>query len=169
MILTQNQNRKLQRKIWSILTNYHYKKKVLQKDYSSLKNKKSMYYSEIVNDIERTPISDKKFIDKIKVALIDLLNRYAIYNQNVGYVQGMNYLVSSLYVYFKSKQDTFWVLHSLMTDYKLEELYNSGLNRLKNLFDIVNLAVEKYHPNAHLHFLNTCTSPELYVTQYIMT
>ena len=169
MIINDRHNRKVQKRVWALLTNYMVKKRDNYLKYVELRSQTSKYDSEIINDIDRTPIADQKYTAKIKIALIDLLNKYAIFNPKVGYVQGMNYIIANLYIYFKSKQDTFWVLHSLMSEYHLEELYNTGLDRLKNLFEILDQNVKHHLPECHRHFEANNVTSELYATQYIMT
>jgi len=59
-------------------------------------------------------------------ALENVLITYSKYDRQVGYVQGMNFIVGVL-LYHSSEEIAFWLFVSLMEDYEMREIYLSGL------------------------------------------
>lgn len=118
---------------WIYLTQYPLNKSRYYGLYDRLRNKESPFKTEIENDVCRTPIPMVN-IETIRKSLYRILSRYSLYNHKVGYVQGMNYIVATLYLYFKNEEDTFWVLDSIMSTFGLEDLYDHEFRKLKSLF-----------------------------------
>ena len=42
---------------------------------------------------------------------------YANFDREIGYVQGMNYIVALLLVYIRDEEQVFWCLHQVMAKY----------------------------------------------------
>lgn len=66
--------------------------------------------------------------------LASLLKTYAFYNPEIEYCQGMNYIGGFLLAYFKDEEAAFKVLQSLAGRYKMAELFNPDIPRLKLFF-----------------------------------
>lgn len=101
--------------------------------------------------------------------MIDILTRFSIYNKKVGYVQGMNYIAASLFMHFKDKKKTFIALCALMEQYGLQELYQTGFSKLKNIFLRIEQIVGKMFPNINKIFEDNGITSELFCTQWVMT
>ena len=128
----------------------------------------SPFKSEIENDVWRTPIPMVN-IESIRRSLFRILSRYSLYNNKVGYVQGMNYIVATLYLYFKNEEDTFWVLDSIMSNYGLEDLYDHEFKKLKSLFIWIEKSIELNLPEVYQHFEECGITVELFWTQWLIT
>lgn len=129
----------------------------------------SKYKAEIINDIQRTPIPEWDNNAETKAKLVDILMRYSCFNTTVGYVQGMNYLVTILFLFYKNEKETFSAIHCLMTSYCVEELYQTGFHKLKQIFSLLDKTIENKFPDISNHFDKTWVTPELFTTQWIMT
>jgi hypothetical protein len=70
---------------------------------------------QIKKDISRTqPHVDSFKREKYLHMLENILNVYSLYDKEVGYVQGMNIMVSSLIYHIKEEEKAFWVFCKLM-------------------------------------------------------
>lgn len=71
----------------------------------------------ISKDVART-LSDlrlwKEDLDCGNNKLFNVLKAYANYDNEVGYVQGLNYVVGMMLYYIRDEEQVFWCLFSLM-------------------------------------------------------
>jgi len=58
-------------------------------------------------------------------SLFRLLNNFAKYDRSIGYVQGMNFIAASL-LYHSSEEVAFWLFVSLIEDYEMRDIYQTG-------------------------------------------
>ena len=75
---------------------------------------------------------------------------YCAYDQEVGYVQGMNMIVGTLLYHIKNPEMSFWALVDMMEVWELRMIYLDGFEHLKihckNVMEIVHLHVnDLYH------------------------
>ncbi len=56
-----------------------------------------------------------------------VLTAYAKYDAQIGYVQGMNFIVGAL-LYHCSEEIAFWIFVSLIEDYEIRDIYLPGLS-----------------------------------------
>ena len=96
----------------------------------------------IIKDIDRTFPKCSFFKEKYgggQRQLYKVLVNYSKYNKEVGYVQGMGFIVALLLTYMDEER-TFFMLHTLMKKRDLEGLYLPGFPDLnKKLFVLLNL------------------------------
>jgi len=71
-----------------------------------------------------------------------VLSAYAKYDSQVGYVQGMNFLVAAL-LYHCSEEIAFWLFVSLLEDYEIRDVYLSGLPGLYKHIYIIGSLIKK--------------------------
>ena len=96
----------------------------------------------IIKDIDRTFPKCSFFKEKYgggQRQLYKVLVNYSKYNKEVGYVQGMGFIVALLLTYMDEER-AFFMLHALMKKRELEGLYLPGFPDLnKKLFVLLNL------------------------------
>jgi hypothetical protein len=96
----------------------------------------------IIKDIDRTFPKCSFFKEKYgggQRQLYKVLVNYSKYNKEVGYVQGMGFIVALLLTYMDEER-TFFMIHALMKKRELEGLYLPGFPDLnKKLFVLLNL------------------------------
>lgn len=84
---------------------------------------------EIAKDLNRTFPKHILFKDKQSLGqeqLFQVLRAYAIFNPEVGYCQGMGFLVALLLNYMP-EEDAFYFLITLLENYNLKNLYKPNL------------------------------------------
>lgn len=67
-------------------------------------------------------------------ALLSILKTYALYNPEIEYSQGMNYVAGFLLEVFKSEEVAFKALQQVAARSKMDQLFNTDLPRLKLFF-----------------------------------
>ncbi|KAF5398148.1 hypothetical protein PHET_08807 [Paragonimus heterotremus] len=87
------------------------------------------YRKQIALDLLRTMPNNIQF-DALEAPgiqkLQEILQAYSIHNPEVGYCQGMNFLVAVALI-FLSKEDAFWCLTAILERYLPEKYFNYGL------------------------------------------
>jgi hypothetical protein len=124
---------------------------------------------QIEKDIDRT-LTNHEYFGKGKKGqelLRTILKILSFKYGDVGYVQGMNFLVAT-FLYHCSPEITLFLITVLMEDYELYDIYRedvAGLHarntRLKNL-------VELRLPNISAHFSEIGIEPQMFTTEWIL-
>jgi len=112
---------------------------LLHKKYIDLLfEKDNKYDKEIKKDLTRTFPDNYTFkygnINYNK--LYHLLSVYSLYNQKIGYAQGINFLVAHIIILFDKEEDAFVFLDGLIQKFEFEKLLglqNELDNKLKNI------------------------------------
>lgn len=95
---------------------------------------------------------------------------YAIsrYNPNLGYVQGMNYIVACL-LYHCSESDAFWLFLKLVYDYDLVQNYLPQLPGLEKHSHIIEFLMMEHLPLLNEHLMQCGVIPQMFITEWCIT
>ena len=83
--------------------------------------------------------------------LFNVLKAYANYDNEVGYVQGINYIVAMLLFYIPDEEHVFWCLCSLMAKRQKRALFTPGFPRLLQLLQILDDKMSAEFPEIKQH------------------
>ncbi|KAE8147419.1 putative GTPase activating protein [Aspergillus avenaceus] len=100
--------------------------------------------------------------------LFGLCKAYALYDEAVGYAQGMNFIAMPL-LFNMDEVEAFTLLVKLMNQYGLREMFihdMPGLHRSLNLFERL---LEDMEPALYCHLRRRGVHPQLYATQWFLT
>ncbi|KAJ5489690.1 hypothetical protein N7539_004580 [Penicillium diatomitis] len=101
-------------------------------------------------------------------SLFGLCKAYALYDEAVGYAQGMNFIVMPL-LFNMDEADAFELLVKLMNKYRLREMFISDMPGLhRSLFQFERL-LEDLEPALYCHLRRRGVPPQLYATQWFLT
>ncbi|CAG9332301.1 unnamed protein product [Blepharisma stoltei] len=129
----------------------------------------SEYSEQIERDIDRSfPDLYYFTLGEGKIALKRVLSSFSRFLPNIGYVQGMNYLVGTL-LWHASEADTFWLLVNLMQNYKLYENYIENFPGLEKHCHIIDFLISNYQPKLYQHFLQYGLITQMYATDWCFT
>lgn len=95
---------------------------------------------EIGKDVDRTMAELGLWKEDSKCGnnkLYNVLLAYANYDNEVGYVQGLNYIVGLLLFYIPDEEQVFWCLHQLMQKKNWREVYTHNFPKLKSLVQLL--------------------------------
>jgi len=85
-------------------------------------------------------------------ALYNVLKGIALHVEEVGYCQGMGFIVASLLMYM-GEEDAFWVMISLLNGRcRLKDMLKDGLPLTRQRLFVLDLLVEAQIPALHRHF-----------------
>nr|CCC93979.1 putative GTPase activating protein [Trypanosoma congolense IL3000] len=102
--------------------------------------------------------------------LRNVLHAYACADPEVGYVQGMGFVVCTLSTQM-NEVETFWALHTLMKNekHRMREMYRPGFPMLHQQFYQLRRLMAKLLPRLYKHFETLGVSPPLYASQWFLT
>lgn len=118
-------------------------------------------------DLNRTFPDEPYFSDSGpgQGALRRVLNTFAKYDPQLGYVQGMNFIVAAL-LWHANEADSFWLFVSLMEDYELRDNYLPNLPGLSKHSQIIDILTLEKMPRLHLHFAQYQIVVEMFATDW---
>ena len=126
-------------RIWKAFLKYNNLKKIyiyenIKKDIQN-KKIKTKYDQLIELDIKRTNFKRNKEESRKKVEYI--LKACSYTASNVGYCQGMNFIISFLYEIIQNEEDCFYIMLGLLTLTDFMEIFIGDLNKLKVFYYIL--------------------------------
>ncbi|CCE64404.1 hypothetical protein TPHA_0H02000 [Tetrapisispora phaffii CBS 4417] len=149
--------------IWQLISNS--KSKEFTEIYSSLINLESVHEAAIRRDIRRT-----NFIPEDKTeSLFSVMKAYSLYDKEVGYTQGMAFIVAPLLLNCESEADTFGLLIRLMNNYELRELFLPGMPGLMLMLYQFDRLIEESSPQLYNYLTRQSIRSTMYATQWFLT
>jgi len=163
---------KFRGRVWKQLTGSPALKERNKGLYKTLINqKRSSYEVKISRDVTRTYPNNPFFeFGKGTQLLFSVLKAYSIYDQNIGYCQGMGFVAGHLLMYMP-EEDAFWVMVQLFRKPKLQlgSQYLSGLPGLENKLFILEKMIEKLFPKVYRNFENEGVHTAMFASAWFMT
>ena len=116
----------------------------------------------------RTSYSKFTTASGLQDALFNICRAYALFDADVGYPQGMNFIIMPL-LFTMSEEEAFCLLVRLMNKYQLRELFIHDMPGLHlHLYQFERL-LEDIEPAVCAHLNRRGVSPKLYATQWFLT
>ena len=136
---------------------------------SALKHNQDIYYKlisadnaevdkKIWDDVDRTiMLTDDavKFLAEKRQKLFNVLKAYSVYDAEVGYCQGTNYIVAVLLSCIKSERAVFWTFFQIMNDKNWRDMFIPGLPKLIRILDTLMLSIKNKLDDLYNHFAKT--------------
>ncbi|KAH6646704.1 rab-GTPase-TBC domain-containing protein [Truncatella angustata] len=116
----------------------------------------------------RTSYSKHAQAAGLQEGLFGVCKAYALFDEGVGYAQGMNFLIMPL-LFNMPEDEAFCLLVRLMNHYKLRDLFIQDMPGLHmHLYQFERL-LEDLEPAVYCHLKRRGISPHLYATQWFLT
>ncbi|KAF2803614.1 RabGAP/TBC [Mytilinidion resinicola] len=116
----------------------------------------------------RTSYSKYVMANGLQDGLFGLCKAYALFDEAVGYAQGMNFIVMPL-LFNMPEEEAFCLLVRLMNKYGLRDLFINGMPGLHlHLYQFERL-LEDFEPALYCHLNRRGVKPDLYATQWFLT
>jgi hypothetical protein len=116
----------------------------------------------------RTSYSKYAVTAGLQDGLFGVCKAYALFDEAVGYTQGMNFLVMPL-LFNMPEEEAFCLLVRLMNQYGLREMFIHDMPGLHmHLYQFERL-LEDLEPALYCHLHRKGVNPQLYATQWFMT
>jgi hypothetical protein len=152
--------------MWQLMSGS--KNEELEELYGALLLRKSRHEKIISRDLARTFPNHEKFQDDQgpgQQSLFNILKCYSIYDEEVGYCQGMPFIVGPLLLNMPEEQ-AFCVLVKLMDDYSFRTIFTPkmiGLQQRNYQFDKL---IQENVPKVHNHLLEQEIKSTMYASQW---
>ncbi|OAA51471.1 GTPase-activating protein GYP5 [Metarhizium rileyi] len=104
----------------------------------------------------------------LQEGLFGVCKSYALYDEGVGYAQGMNFLIMPL-LFNMPEDEAFCLLVRLMHQYQLRDLYVKDMPGLHMRLYQFERLLEDLEPALYCHLHRRDVSPHLYATQWFLT
>ncbi|XP_050733709.1 rab GTPase-activating protein 1-like isoform X2 [Eriocheir sinensis] len=101
-------------------------------------------------------------------ALFKISKAYAVYDEEVGYCQGLSFLAAALLLHMPEEQ-TFCVLKKIMFEYGLRELFRDGFEVLHMRFYQLGKLIEEHIPELWQHFQEQGVEVHMFASQWFLT
>ncbi|KAI5289846.1 GTPase-activating protein [Ascosphaera acerosa] len=116
----------------------------------------------------RTSYSRYFLSQKNQDGLFGVCKAYALYDEEVGYAQGMNFIVMPL-LFNMSDSEAFTLMVKLMNDYGMRDMFVQGMPGLHMRLYQFERLLEDLHPALACHLKRRGVAPTLYATQWFLT
>lgn len=141
--------------------------------YKELQNQPSKEELErtILKDLDRTFPLCQFFREKYgngQRKLYKVLSAYSIYNTEVGYVQGMAFM-TAIFLIYMDEESSFFMTHSLMKKYQIEDIFLSNFPGLRKKFFIFLNLQKKLLPKIYNIFQRDGVLPTMYVSTWFIS
>ncbi|KAI1305376.1 Rab GTPase-activating protein 1 [Halotydeus destructor] len=93
---------------------------------------------------------------------------YAIFDEEIGYCQGMSFIVAALLLHMPEEQ-AFCVLVKIMQEYGLRNMFKVGFEELQLRFFQLEKLIGDHLPNLYIHFANNGIEAHMYASQWFLT
>ncbi|KAL7552692.1 hypothetical protein ACHAWF_015922 [Thalassiosira exigua] len=103
-------------------------------------------------------------------ALRRVLRAYGVYDGEVGYCQGMNF-IAAMFLTFLSEEEAFWLLVVVMNEepYKLRELFGEDMAGTHEVLYIAEKLLAQFLPKLAAHLEGEGIHVSMFVTQWLLT
>ncbi|KAL3799554.1 hypothetical protein HJC23_008681 [Cyclotella cryptica] len=105
-----------------------------------------------------------------QAALRRILRAYSVYDRQVGYCQGMNF-IAAMFLTFLSEEEAFWLLVVVMNEepYKLRELFGEDMAGTHEVLYIAEKLMHQFLPKLSQHMEAENIHISMFVTPWLLT
>lgn len=163
----------LRAEVWQLLSGAHHSSYLMEK-YRVFLTRQAPSEQIIMRDIHRTyPAhenfrSDNNGSSSLLDSLYKVCKAYAVYDEEVGYCQGLSFLVAALLLHMPEEQ-AFCVFVRIMQHYGLRNLFRNNFDELYLKFYQLEHLLEDQIPDLHRHFSYIGIEPFTYASQWFLT
>ncbi|PVH79509.1 RabGAP/TBC [Cadophora sp. DSE1049] len=116
----------------------------------------------------RTSFSKFAASSGLQEGLFGVCRAYALFDEGVGYAQGMNFLAMPL-LFNMPEEEAFCLLVRLMNQYHLRDLFKQDMPGLHMHLYQFERILEDFEPALYCHLHRRQVTPHLYATQWFLT
>ncbi|OAA55895.1 GTPase activating protein [Niveomyces insectorum RCEF 264] len=116
----------------------------------------------------RTSYSKFATAQGLQESLFGVCKAYALFDEAVGYAQGMNFLIMPI-LFNMPEEEAFCLLVRLMNQYRLRDLFVQDMPGLHMHLYLFERLLEDLEPALYCHLHRRGISPHLYATQWFLT
>lgn len=162
----------LRGEVWQLLSGAHQCLDLMEQ-YRIYLTKSAPAEQIILRDVHRTYPAHENFRsdagpDSLVDSLFKVCKAYAVYDEEVGYCQGLSFLVAALLLHMPEEQ-AFCVFVRIMQHYGLRDLFRNNFDELYLKFYQLERLLEDHMPDLYQHFKRINIEPFQYASQWFLT
>ena len=124
---------------------------------------------QISRDIERTFQKHYAFRNPSMIhKLSRVLNAISLYDQKLGYVQGMNFVAGAFLIHCE-ESIAFWLVIELLERFEMREVYADGLKGMYRHSGIFEILLKKYLPAVYTHLEEVDVKVEMFMSDWAIS
>uniref|UniRef100_A0A6G1SK20 Rab GTPase-activating protein 1 n=1 Tax=Aceria tosichella TaxID=561515 RepID=A0A6G1SK20_9ACAR len=162
----------LRGEVWQLLSGAHQCSDLMEQ-YRIYLTKSAPTEQIISRDVHRTYPAHENFrsdagSDSLVDSLFKVCKAYAVYDEEVGYCQGLSFLVAALLLHMPEEQ-AFCVFVRIMQHYGLRDLFRNNFDELYLKFYQLERLLADNMPDLYQHFKTINIEPFQYASQWFLT
>lgn len=99
-----------------------------------------------------------------------VLRAYSVYDSEVGYCQGMNF-IAGMFITFVDEEEAFWLLVHVMNESpcRMRGLFGEGMTEAHVVLHVADRLINQFHPRLAKHFDREQIHISMFATQWLLT
>ena len=126
-------------------------------------------HQQINKDINRTFYVDKFKEGNGKEMLDNILTLVAFIRPEIGYCQGMNFIVGALINFIDDEETCFWIFFHFLENIGLKDLYLQNMPEYLIKLYQLNYFIKEYFPKMHHHLKTNSINLDIFFSKWILT
>jgi hypothetical protein len=105
-----------------------------------------------------------------QASLRRVLKAYSVYDRDVGYCQGMNFIAGMLLT-LMSEEEAFWLFTSIMHDKpcQMHGMFGEGMSETHKVLYVAEKLIQQFLPKLHKHLERENVHITMFATQWLLT
>ena len=141
----------------------------LAKDNVNKEEKFKNIHQQINKDINRTFYTDKFKTGNGKEMLENILTLMAFIRPEIGYCQGMNFIVGALINFINDEETCFWIFLYFIDIIELKDLYLQNMSEYFIKLYQLNYFIKENYPKMHNHLKTNRINLDIFFSKWILT
>jgi hypothetical protein len=141
----------------------------LAKDLIERDKKFKDIHQQINKDINRTFYTDKFKEGNGKEMLDNILTVVSFIRPEIGYCQGMNFIVGALINFINNEETCFWIFLHFIDNIGLKDLYLQNMPEYLIKLYQLNYFIKEYFPKMHHHLKTNRINLDIFFSKWILT
>mmetsp|Transcript_7652 Transcript_7652/g.14446 ORF Transcript_7652/g.14446 Transcript_7652/m.14446 type:complete len:673 (-) Transcript_7652:132-2150(-) len=106
-----------------------------------------------------------------QASLRRLLHAYSIYDPQVGYCQGMNFIAAMFLTVLNDEEESFWMMVSVMNEepYNLRSMFQRDMAGTQEALYVAERAIKRFLPELARHFEGENVNVSMFLIPWLMT
>jgi len=163
------QNLKIQFSSYEIKDKLYNNVLLLAKDLINRDQNFKNIHQQINKDINRTFYTDKFKESNGKEMLDNILTLIAFIRPEIGYCQGMNFIVGALINFIDDEESCFWIFLHFIDNIGLKDLYLQNMPEYLIKLYQLNYFIKEYFPKMHHHLKTNRINLDIFFSKWILT